>query len=190
MVGSSTPKVKQHLAELEDAGVFSRTEVGTIFSRRMVRDQQIREKRAQYGYLSAKHPSVPKKKSQEKDTLKDTFHPPFGGSPSSPSSSSSSLKEKHLGGCSSLNGMTRSFEIFWKAFPKKRNKGQAERAWGKLSPDDVLLGVMLSKLDQAKRTPEWSQNNGKFIPHPGTWLNARGWEDEFNLQHTKERIPL
>jgi hypothetical protein len=94
MVGSALKETEQLLHELEDAGVFSRTEDGTIFSRRMVRDQELRERRAQYGPLSATNPAVPRKKDTEKDTIKDTFTPSLppslGGSPSSSSSSSSS----------------------------------------------------------------------------------------------------
>lgn len=38
MVGISTQQADEYLAELEEAGVFSRDESGVIFSRRMVRD--------------------------------------------------------------------------------------------------------------------------------------------------------
>lgn len=62
MVGSQVKKVTRLLAELETAGVFSRTQEGTIYSRRMVRDHALRLKRAQYGPLSANNPAVPRKK--------------------------------------------------------------------------------------------------------------------------------
>lgn len=99
MVGSSLRDVQRALAELETAGVLSRTEKGTIFSRRMVRDEEVRNKRAEGGRLSLNHPDVPHKKDTGKDTFKDTLlpssHGSFGGSPSSSSSSSSSSsKEK------------------------------------------------------------------------------------------------
>jgi DNA-binding Lrp family transcriptional regulator len=38
LLGSNEPEVTRLLAELEDAGVYSRTEEGVIYSRRMVRD--------------------------------------------------------------------------------------------------------------------------------------------------------
>lgn len=105
MVGSDVRTVRRLLSELEAAGVFSKTEPGTIFSRRMVRDQELRERRAQYGYLSEKHPDVPKRKDSEKDTFKDTLPPSiegsFGGSPSSSSSSSSSKEEEKRAGSTS-----------------------------------------------------------------------------------------
>ena len=58
----------------------------------------------------------------------------------------------------------------------------------------MLLGTMLAKIDQAKQTSQWMNDRGKFIPHPATWLNAKGWEDEYEEPATSTakppRIPL
>ena len=70
------------------------------------------------------------------------------------------------------------FEKFWQAYPKKKSKGQAEKAWSHLLPDEPLLGRMLAALRQAVRSPDWQKQGGKYIPHPATWLNASCWEDE------------
>lgn len=95
MMGAPLKEVQRYLNELETAGVFSRTETGTIFSRRMVRDQELRIKRGEGGHLSRLNPSVPRKKDERKDTFKDTFSPSIGGSiGGSPSSSSSFSQEK------------------------------------------------------------------------------------------------
>jgi hypothetical protein len=58
LVGESGPRVRQLIAELEDAGVCSRREDGTLFSRRMVRDEQVRNARAEGGKASVAHPTV------------------------------------------------------------------------------------------------------------------------------------
>lgn len=89
----------------------------------------------------------------------------------------------------SLNGHKSSFEIFWRAYPKKRGKGPAEKAWAKIKPDDMLLGTMLAKIDQAKQTSQWTKDRGEFIPHPATWLNAKGWEDEYETPGTLNTKP-
>ena len=73
-----------------------------------------------------------------------------------------------------------SFEVFWQAYPRKRNKGQAERVWQKINPGPELLKTMLDSIQQAKRSEQWKKNNGQYIPHPSTWLNAKGWEDEID----------
>lgn len=73
----------------------------------------------------------------------------------------------------------RLFDSFWNAYPKKKSKGQAEKAWEKLNPSKELVAIMLDKLARAKTCKEWVKDNGQFIPYPATWLNAKGWEDEF-----------
>lgn len=51
-----TPAVcKKLLAELDDNGVFSKAENGAIFSRRMVRDEDLRNRRANGGQAGAEH---------------------------------------------------------------------------------------------------------------------------------------
>jgi len=76
-----------------------------------------------------------------------------------------------------------SFTRFYKAYPKKKSRGQAEKAFLKINPDEQLLDLMLSKIEQAKTSEEWIKEKGKYIPHPATWLNAKGWLDEETEAH-------
>lgn len=55
MSGIGEKECNKLLAELFDAGVPSRTDEGAIFSRRMVRDEEVREKRAAGGKTGAEH---------------------------------------------------------------------------------------------------------------------------------------
>jgi len=71
------------------------------------------------------------------------------------------------------------FDEFWARYPKKRSKGQAERAWVKLSPDDTLFRQIMEGLERAKRSRDWIKESGRYIPYPATWLNAKGWEDDY-----------
>ena len=80
-----------------------------------------------------------------------------------------------------------AFEAFWAAYPKKKNKGQAENAFRKLNPDPDLLTLILSGIEKAKRTEGWRKQDGQFIPYPATWLNAQGWLDE---DSTAQKGPL
>jgi len=73
------------------------------------------------------------------------------------------------------------FARFWAAYPKKRSKGQAEKAWAKLQPDEQLVETMLATLERAKKSEEWRKENWRYIPYPATWLNAKGWEDEYTI---------
>lgn len=74
LAGESVAAVKRWLVEMEQNDVFSRTDEGVIYSRRMVRDEEIREARAaggplgkEFGHLGASFGNLggnPKKKAQ------------------------------------------------------------------------------------------------------------------------------
>lgn len=69
------------------------------------------------------------------------------------------------------------FDKFWAAYPKKKSKGDAEKAWAKLKLDSQLPQILTS-LEALKKDRDWIKDGGQFIPHPATWLNAKGWNDE------------
>lgn len=70
------------------------------------------------------------------------------------------------------------FDEFWAAYPKKKNKGNAEKVWKKITVDDALQKKILISISKAKKTSDWLKEGGQYIPYPSTWLNAKGWEDE------------
>ena len=70
------------------------------------------------------------------------------------------------------------FERFWAAYPKKRAKKNAQRAWAKLNPDLELCRRMSAALERDKASRDWLRDGGAYIPYPATWLNGRRWEDE------------
>lgn len=71
-----------------------------------------------------------------------------------------------------------SFAQFWSAYPKKRSKGQAEKAWSSLKPNEQLIADILEAIQRAKTSEQWRREGGAYIPYPATWLRAKGWEDE------------
>lgn len=71
-----------------------------------------------------------------------------------------------------------SFARFWGAYPKKRSKGDAEKAWAKLKPSEELVNRILRAVEVAKTRDDWRKDGGKFIQYPASWLNAKGWEDQ------------
>lgn len=72
------------------------------------------------------------------------------------------------------------FDKYWEVYPKKKSKGDAEKAWVKISPDDLLFRKIINAVDNGRASPEWKKDQGKFIPYPASWLNAKGWEDEYS----------
>jgi hypothetical protein len=69
------------------------------------------------------------------------------------------------------------FDAFWKEYPRKKNKGYAERVWGRLKVSKELMADIMNGLYRAEESIDWTKDNGQYIPHPSTWLNAKGWED-------------
>jgi phage replication O-like protein O len=72
------------------------------------------------------------------------------------------------------------FNRFWSVYPKKRSKGQAEKAWKKIKPSEQLAAQIVEAVERAKTSYDWTKAGGKYIPYPATWLNAKGWEDEID----------
>ena len=72
------------------------------------------------------------------------------------------------------------FDRFWSRYPKKVGKGAAVKAWEKqgLSRNQWLQDAIAKALEWQVLRQEWTEQGGKFIPHPSTWLNRWQWEDE------------
>lgn len=82
------------------------------------------------------------------------------------------------------------FEIFWAAYPKRKSKGDAEKAFFKINPDERLLSVILAAIDQAKTQEDWQKERGKYIPYPASWLNAKGWQDEKTFVSVVKKVAI
>lgn len=70
------------------------------------------------------------------------------------------------------------FTEFWKAYPNKKAKQAAVKAWKRLKPDRALFNVIMQALKAAKRSDQWSRDGGRYIPHPASWINGQRWEDQ------------
>jgi len=72
-----------------------------------------------------------------------------------------------------------TFDAFWAAYPKKRSKGAAQKLWNRHKLGNGSFDAVMDGLQRAKTCDDWRKDGGKFIPYPATWLNDRGWEDEY-----------
>ena len=77
------------------------------------------------------------------------------------------------------------FETFWQVYPRKKSKGQAEKAWAKHANGNIE--AIMVALVVAKQSADWSKDGGKWIPYPATWLNAKGWLDEQTSQPAENK---
>ncbi|MEN6423298.1 MAG: hypothetical protein ABFD76_15265 [Smithella sp.] len=84
---------------------------------------------------------------------------------------------------SDLNKINDAFLQFWKAYPKRKAKKEADKAFKKLNPDNELLETIIKAINKSKTLEDWIKEKGKYIPYPATWLNGKRWEDEETEQH-------
>jgi hypothetical protein len=70
------------------------------------------------------------------------------------------------------------FAQFWAAYPKKVKKQNALAAWRRLEKRDLLLDAILAALEWQRKSAQWTEDAGKYIPSPDKYLSGRRWEDE------------
>jgi len=67
-----------------------------------------------------------------------------------------------------------NFTQFWKAYPRKVGKAAALKSWKTKKPP---LDKCLRTLSLLVKTDQWMREDGRYIPHPATWLNQGRWDD-------------
>lgn len=78
---------------------------------------------------------------------------------------------------SSRNTYPAEFEEWWATYPRKVGKGKAVKDWQramKRTDNHTLINASrrLAAFHEAEGT------DPRFIPHPSTWLNRDGWDDD------------
>ena len=68
-----------------------------------------------------------------------------------------------------------AFSAFWKLYPRRVGRRDAMRAWKRHSPP---LEKVLRTVAAFSATPQWQEVGRRYVPHPATWLNRAGWDDE------------
>lgn len=75
------------------------------------------------------------------------------------------------------------FSVFWKTYPRRVGKSSALKAWKRAKKPS--LDAIIAKINALKASTQWTKDGGQFIPHPATWINRGGWDDE--IETTNER---
>jgi len=66
------------------------------------------------------------------------------------------------------------FEEFWLAYPKKKSKGDAWKAW-KIAVRSTSDSQIIRSCELYRDSDE---GRGEFVPHAGKWIRASRWEDD------------
>lgn len=81
------------------------------------------------------------------------------------------------------------FFLFWKEYPNKKNKQTAMARWDRMRVTAGLYEKIMEGLKRAQRSREWAEQDGRYIPHPASWLNAGGWENEYRPMAPEKPTP-
>ena len=77
------------------------------------------------------------------------------------------------------------FDNFWNEYPnthRKQSKGKCLEVWKKAKAEPDAM-VIVNHVARLKASPDWTKNNGEFIPAPLVYLNNRRWEGAGDTQH-------
>ena len=79
------------------------------------------------------------------------------------------------------------FERFWGEYPRKVARKKCLGIWRSLKLTTEQAERVIEAVRCYKRTDQWQKDAGRFIPHPGTFLNQRRWEDEIPTKPEPKR---
>ena len=88
-------------------------------------------------------------------------------------------KEKEKEDAGTVFDAAAAFEIFYQAYPNKKNVKTARTRWEKMKVTPELYREIMEGLERAKNSQEWAKDDSAYIPHPATWLNGEGWKNEY-----------
>lgn len=72
------------------------------------------------------------------------------------------------------------FERFWTVYPRHEKRKDAERAFAKAlsTHNGLTIDTLINAVEAQKKSRQWLEDGGRYIPHPATWLNGEQWENE------------
>lgn len=178
--GTSEREAARLIAELEDAGVLSRDDGGTIYSRRLVRDKATSDTAREHGKQGGNPNLKPPYKGVDKGEGKPGgLTPPVKHQEAEAEAETEDTSLRSVSparAARSLPSDPRGFAEFWDAYPAKVGKAAARKAFPKAvkaaggDPAQIVFGL--------KARLHLFPNDPQFIPNPATWLNQGRWDDD------------
>lgn len=75
-----------------------------------------------------------------------------------------------------------TFADFWRAYPRRVARKDAEKAWAKIDPAEYPK--IFAAVARAKKHDDWRREEGRFIPYAATFLRGERWNDELDSDVT------
>jgi len=170
MIGATLEETQGWLDELENAGVFDRGDEGEIMSRRMIRDESLRNIRAAGGKLGG-NPALTGGKVNLKDNHKVAKEDKQKPTPSSSTSSSSSILINAMDG--------EVLDLIWKMATAKgrerSSKANLRKAWQKIPQDKKPNKEEIEKALRAwNASQKWKDGFSEGIH---LWVQNEQWDN-------------
>ena len=84
--------------------------------------------------------------------------------------------ECYIAGDMRTSAEGKAFTGFWEAYPNKADREDVWNAWRELNPDAQTVRDILAGLAAWKKSGQWQDDGGRFIPYAAKWLRNRRWE--------------
>lgn len=80
------------------------------------------------------------------------------------------------------------FTAFWEAYPSKIDRESAWEAWKALTPSPDTVRQIMTALEAWKRSSQWTEDGGRYIPNAAKFLSKGYWKN-IPLLAGKKEIP-
>lgn len=172
MIGSTLEEISSLLDELHQVGVFSKDERGCLFSRRMVRDESVRQSRA-CGGIKGGNPALLKDRNKVNLTDNHTLN--------LPPEDEDEDEEPILFLEGESEGKQSPELKIYDQYPKKVGKKTALKA--------IKIALMEHSFELLiERTKKFSQirnGNMDYVQNPATWFNGGHFLDDEKTWHPR-----
>ena len=181
-------KFKVVLKQLLNFGVASQEkETGVVFSRRMVRDEEISKIRQECGKLGGNPKLISILDNQKSNLHKKKALPKRQPNVVIDTDIEIDIDTDNGNGKNKRIGIVEeTFNIFWEAYPNKADRKKCLEIWTKINFKENPFPMILEKLEALKASWGWTKDGGQFIPMSRTWLNREGWNDTIKTEPPKK----
>ena len=197
---SAATATNRALVKLESDGFLTRKSIGKTVTQCTVISLPNYSKFNQKSETRSETRSDPRNESRESLGIKGIAATSESRSESRNETRSESLNKNDINNKDLITpltpqGVTALFDVFWKAYPNKKSKPTGRKAFEKIAakfkknPDelDQLVKRINDHVEKRKTNdPQWSKDNGQFIPMPATFLNQERWNDEYTTGASHE----
>lgn len=189
LYGMAEETITRLITRLEQAGhivrVLERDKSGQIKVRKLYPQVPLPELKPP----EENDPPSPRKNREGTEEKRKDTKPSKSNTPHSPPGGKRPPKRSDRGCREHARVLPERFEGFWQFYRSHISQGctagnrqKAIRAWDRLAPDDALATAMAKALSRQVRSAAWASGVG--VPHASTWLNNRGWEDDWGPVET------